>query len=459
MRIFLATLLLFVSAAPAGAASLSPSMIRETLETYVRAHPYAVVAAGVIDHGRQKFYFIRGSQAKGRLDEHTQFQIGSITKLFTATILAQMVDAGQLKLSDSIQRYLPAGVIAPAYRGQPITLLSLATHMSGLPGEPANLRPIRNAADYSVKMLDDALNATKLTRAPGSQWEYSNFGFAVLGQILADQAHLSYDDLVKKRILDPLGMSDTVVTGSPATRRDMAPAFEYGGAPTRAESFGAFGPAGSIESDLQDMMVFLKANLDAPQGALGRELAFAQDQRTRVPQWNMSMGLAWQTVLPPTHHIPGDLGDLPVGSLEKGGNTDGYSSFIGLNHQANWGFVAMTNVNDDDFQQVIAHAVSPRTAQMPVLWATVKREPSPLSGKYVIVTGRRMTLDVFKYNGNIYVWIPTATTPSKLRPIGKNRYSWDELQVTLTFDADKSGRIAGLTAVQGGRTMQAKKTQ
>jgi D-alanyl-D-alanine-carboxypeptidase/D-alanyl-D-alanine-endopeptidase len=169
---------LIVGAAPASAAPISPTAIREALTAYVKAHPYAVVAVGVIDHGRKATYFVRGSQAKGPLDEYTQFQIGSITKVFTGTNLAQMVHTGQFKLSDPIQDHLPAGVTAPAYRGQPITLLSLATHMSGLPTNPPNLPELSRIQDYSIQQLDDALSGTKLTRAPGTHWEYSNFGYA-----------------------------------------------------------------------------------------------------------------------------------------------------------------------------------------------------------------------------------------------------------------------------------------
>jgi len=463
MRPFFATmLLLLVGAAPASAASISPSAIRETLAAYVKAHPYAVVAMGVIDHGRRTTYFVRGSQAKGPLDEYTQFQIGSITKVFTATNLAQMVHTGQLELDDPIQNHLPAGVSAPAYRGRPITLLSLATHMSGLPTNPPNLKSVRHYQDYSIKQLDDALSGTKLTRAPGSHWEYSDFGFAVLGQILANTAHISYDELVKERILNPLGMSDTVVIGSAKTRHHMAPPFEYDGAQTHVLSIGTtIGPAGSIESDLKDMMVFAQANLNAPQGPLGPELAFAQRPRTTVPEYNMAMGLAWQTVLPTTHRVPDDLGDLPPGSLEKGGNTDGYSSFIGLNHTAHWAFVAMTNVNDNDFQQVISHAVSSETAQMPVLWATVKREPSPFSGRYLYLLKRNsLTLEIFKYKGDLYGWFVSATTPEKLTLVGPARYLLNSAQLKLAFRRNRSGRVTGLTGVQGGRRpVRAKKIQ
>ena len=161
------------------------------------------------------------------------------------------------------------------------------------------------------------------------------------------------------------------------------------------------------------------------------------------------MGLAWQTVLPATHRAADDLGDLPPGSIEKGGNTDGYSSFIGLNHTANWAFVAMTNVNDDDFQQVISHAVSPTTAAMPVLWATVKREPSPLSGRYRIGTNKRLTIDIFKYKGAFYASFQSTTTPAKLTQVGPARYSLDALQLKLTFHRDSDEWVTGLTVVQG----------
>ena len=165
----ISALLLVVGSVPARAATISPSAIHRTLALYVKAHPYAMVAMGVIDRGRKMTYFIRGSQVKARLDDRTQFQIGSITKVFTATVLTQMVIAKQMKLSDPIQRYLPAGVTAPSYRGTSITLVSLATHTSGLPFVPPNLGSLRSPQMYTERMLGDALATTKLTRAPGSR--------------------------------------------------------------------------------------------------------------------------------------------------------------------------------------------------------------------------------------------------------------------------------------------------
>lgn len=450
---FLLCLLLCISILPANATPIPQGAMRETLALYVRAHPRAVVAIGVINDGVARTFCVRGWKAAASCSDRTRFQIGSITKVFTATVLAQMVLKGRLKLSDPIQPLVPAGITAPTYRGEQITLQSLANHTSGLAGNPSNYRP-----GYTTRMLDAALSATKLDRAPGSHWDYSNFGYAILGQILALKAQLPYAELIQQRILDPLRMKDTSVPLFTTTMGGFGPTFQYGGAPSQPESFGALGPAGSIESDLHDMMIFLQANLDAPKGALGQELAFAQAQRTPVPEWNMSMGLGWQIVLPPVHHVQADFGDLEPGTLEKGGNTDGYSSFIALSHASKWGIVAWTNVNDDDFQQVVEHAVSPRTAQMPVLWALVPKAPSPLNGTYAIRKGIQLSLDIFKYKGDLYLWASNST-PVKLRPLGRNRYIFDPVHLLITFQKDLRGRTTGLTASQKGKTFQAQRVR
>lgn len=448
-RLFLGFALLLIAAAP------SPVVIRNTLQTYVKAHPDAVVAMGVVDRGRTTTYYVRGAKSKVGVDGATRFQIGSITKIFTADLLAELVDAGKAKLDDPLQAYLPSGVVVPEFQGKQITLVSLAQHMSGLPPEPANANP-QSFDTYTLAMLDDALQSTKLDRAPGAKWEYSNFAFALLGQAVAEKEGDSYDHLVKARILDPLGMNATVVSTSD-TRKTLAPPFAYGGGPGEAEGFGARGPAGSLESDLNDMLIFLNANLETPATQLGRDLAFAQQARTPIPEYNMSMGLAWSTVLPASHRLSDDLGDLPADTIEKGGNTNGYSSLIALNHERDWGFVALTNVNDDDFQQVVEHAISPSTAQMPVMWAIVPKQPSPLSGRYAIIGGKTVhEMSIFRYRDNLYVGTD-ETTPTRLTPLGGLHYSWDDLRLALTFNVNARGQATGMTMVQGGRTIRARR--
>jgi RecB family endonuclease NucS len=118
---------------------------------------------------------------------NTIFEIGSITKVFTATLLAQMAEEGLVALDDPVQRYLQDDVLLPV-RGRPITLVDLATQSSGLPRLPKGLlrRALRESknpyASFTVADLERAIPETKPRREPGRKLRYSNYGFGLLGQ-------------------------------------------------------------------------------------------------------------------------------------------------------------------------------------------------------------------------------------------------------------------------------------
>ena len=278
------------------------SETKRSIATYVAAYPHTAIALGTVENGRQSAYFKRGSSVTQAIDDRTSFQIGSITKTFTGTLLAQMVLAGDVRLDDPIQKYLPAGVKAPSYRGTPITLLSLAEQNSGLPRLPPNLdldatKMSKPYASYTLQMLYDGLDHLTLTRKPGTRYEYSNFGVTLLGQLLSNAAHSTYADLVEERILRPLGMNDTVVYGTPASRTKLVPGFAGDGSPAAPWDFGTLGGAGSVESDLHDMILYLRANMAAPDGRLGKAMKLAQDPRWKFDEGGVpnQIGLLWMT--------------------------------------------------------------------------------------------------------------------------------------------------------------------
>ncbi len=138
----------------------------------------------------------RGSRvlAVGKVDDSTRqevngdtvFEIGSVTKTFTTLLLQDMVERDEVKLDDPVAKYLPESVKVPARDGKQITLLNLAIHTAGLPRDPSNLTPTRglpeNAfSDYNVEKLYAFLSSFALDREPGSKFEYSNVGMALLG--------------------------------------------------------------------------------------------------------------------------------------------------------------------------------------------------------------------------------------------------------------------------------------
>ncbi|HEY0394684.1 MAG TPA: serine hydrolase [Candidatus Elarobacter sp.] len=433
------------AAAPAAAPAADPPDVRGELSAYVAAHPQAVVAAALVDGTRDDVAAVRGAAApSGAADTHTRFQIGSVTKTFTATVLALMVETGDVALDDPIQRYLPAGTKAPDFHGTPITLRSLAEQTSGLPrlaagmlnGDPAN-----PYAAYARAQLYDDLARVTLARAPGSQYEYSNFGYTLLGQLLANRAGTSYAELVSRRILRPLGMSDTVVVGTAATRARLVAGYGPDGQPQRPWDFGELGAAGSIESDLNDMLLFLKANLEAPAGPLGRATALAQEPRTpTTPDGIQKIGLAWQT-------------NTRSGITWHNGATGGYYAFVGFQRSSRKGVVVLANTFDPVVETLALHLLVPALIPAPA-YAGAAHESSPYSGVYRL--GATFAITVFKQNGRLYAQ-GTGQPALALRPVTGQTFAVEGVDAQVTFELDAAGNAIALTLHQLGADRRALK--
>ena len=178
----------------------------------------AAIVVGFIDpNGTRIFSFGNMSKAHNvPVNGNTFFDIGSITKTFTTLLLADMATQGVVNLTDPIEKYLPASVKVPEFRGHKITLENLASHTSGLPEWPSNIWLNNKVGvfnpNYNETMLYQGLSNTTLTREPGSEFQYSSFGIGLLAHILSLKAGLPYEQLVKHRILDVLGMNDTKIT-------------------------------------------------------------------------------------------------------------------------------------------------------------------------------------------------------------------------------------------------------
>src|SRR5262245_18647403 len=144
----------------------------------------ACVAAAVIDKGATaSSYFCGNSQRP--YDEHTAFEIGSCSKPMTAALLAEFIAGGEVTLDDPFAKLVPAGTSVPSLKCHEITIRDIVTHTSGLPGFPWLITDMNNPyATLTERDLLDALAATKLTRAPASQWEYSNFATMLLSYAL-----------------------------------------------------------------------------------------------------------------------------------------------------------------------------------------------------------------------------------------------------------------------------------
>ncbi len=258
-------------------------------------------------------------------DGDTAYGIGSVTKVFTALLLADMAEKGEVKLSDPIWKYLPDSVYPPEHNGKEITLLDLATHYSGLPIMPGNY-----TFGYTPDQLYAFVNSYPLTRDPGTKYEYSNFGFGLLGQLLARRAGTDYETLLRTRITGPLGMTRTAVLPTKQMESNLAPGHKSNMQKHPVWEAPGLASAGSMRSTANDLLIFLAANMGiihSPlQPAMKKMLSV---QRPAVPGAKVAMG--W--------HLETGRG----GIICHNGQNNGYYSFVGYDPHRKIGVVVLSN--------------------------------------------------------------------------------------------------------------------
>jgi len=336
------------------AAPASDNAIRSLLGDEVdQLHISPGIVVGVLD-SQGKRILAHGSDdstAGKALDGDTVFDIGSLTKLFTALLITDMAARGEMRLGDSIAKYLPADVHVPDFGGRTITVQDLATYAPGLPDWPEDMAPLsaeKPFPDYSVMQLYASLSGRKLLLAPGTQYIYSNFGYGLLGVIAARHAGMDFESLVMSRICKPLGMESTRVALTPDLRLHATPGHDQKLARVRNWTLPAtFAAAGAFRSTANDLLRFLEAAMAVKRTSLSA--AFAEMLRVQRPadQPNTNAAAGW--------FVTRSHGDSLIW---KDGGTLGYASFLGystVNHQ---GAVLLANAITGDLPDLGKHLLN-----------------------------------------------------------------------------------------------------
>ena len=284
------------------------------------------VVIGVVQHGKRKVV------AYGPVKEDSIFEIGSITKTFTALILAQMVVQHKVNLSDPVRELLPPGTVAkPA--GSEITLLDLATQHSGLPRLPDNLTPKNGKdpyADYGVAELYAFLSMHGVAKPDNAEFLYSNLGLGLLGQALANRSGMSYAQLLNLDVTEPLGLRDTVVNLTAEQEKRFAQGHDSKHNDAQGWNLNSLAGAGAIRSTASDMLTYLEAQLHP---AASLKAAIDSTHKLRADSMGgMKIGLAW-------------LYDPKINSYWHNGATGGYSSYALFCPGEDYGVVILYNTS------------------------------------------------------------------------------------------------------------------
>lgn len=319
------------------------SKINQITNDYVNKRENIALTVGVIEPGRS---YVKGF---GKLSDtnhalpnaQTIYEIGSVTKVLTGTVLAKLVNDGTVALDDPIRLYLPAAIVNQlSTQIQSITLRQLATHTSGLPKLPDTFLaaiedPTNPYLHYTAQEMYADLAGLTLLSEPGQPYEYSNFGMGLLGHLLSLKTSQPYEELVKEIICQPLGMPDTTIHLTSEQQQRFTPGHSSDGAMTSNWDFKVMAPAGAFRSTAKDMLTFLQANLRETDPQRAATLARSQEcyfQSSEI----LSIGLAWH-----------------IWTLQNGqavywhnGGTGGYISFIGFDKLKQTGVIILSNYGD-----------------------------------------------------------------------------------------------------------------
>jgi D-alanyl-D-alanine-carboxypeptidase/D-alanyl-D-alanine-endopeptidase len=424
----------FLISTPAIAGAL-PERVQEAAEGRIATGMSKTLVFGVVDGDKSEVVAFGKLDSGKPVDGDTVYEIGSITKTFTATLLAQAVLAGRFSLETPVGQLLPDFTI-PSRDGKEITLGDLATQYSGLPRLPSDFMPadLENPyADYDAAKLKASLAGYKLPRDPGAAYEYSNLGFGLLGYALAQTAHLSYGDLVDREILKPLGMtmSSTALSGKMGAH--LAPGHDEQGKPAKNWDLDALAGAGAIRSTASDMLRYLRANMGIDPSPLSQAMTSAQEPRRDVSK-AMRVGLAWITTY--------------RGIVWHNGGTGGYRSFLGLTDDRRRGVIVLSDsaVSVDDLGFATLEADAPLS---PVFKEAALPEASLNDYVGTFKLGTNFLLKVFRMKDGLYARA-TGQSAIPIFPSAPNEFFARVGGISLSFTRDAAGAVTGLTLHQNG---------
>lgn len=338
MRIAVVSGFFVIVAAPTASAQVAmtdlPDVVAAFAAPLVDAGCAGSVVVGVLDGDTR---LVRGF---GRVGDaapagRTRYEIGSVTKVFTGLLLADAVVRGVVALDDPVQGLLPDGATLPQFEDQPVRLWHLTTHTSGLPRLPdmKGSDPKDPYAHFDDARLFGVLPEARVRRAPGEKYVYSNLGVGLLGRALAHkQGAVSYDALLRERVLAPLGLQATGCE-LPAD----APPRTLDGDDDHPWRLASLAGAGGLRSTVDDLLAFLQAQWAPPEPLRAAvDLALTKRHDGEV---GVGMGLGW--------HIAKD-----GFTRWHSGGTGGYRSMVLVAREQRRAVVVLANTTSDVVNQI-----------------------------------------------------------------------------------------------------------
>lgn len=268
-------------------------------KSYLSNPTTASLSIGVIHNNKiNSFYYGTTNKADISSIPNTNsiYEIGSISKIFTAILLAELVENQIISLDDSISKFLPDSLKSnPSL--QKITFKQLANHTSGLPRLPDNIEKATNFsglnpyATYTREDLYAYLKNAQITSEPGDNYEYSNLGYGLLGDLISIITQKSYQQNVLDIISTPLGMTNTIEKINPKTQK-LVNTYNSSGKAVPSWDFQNLAGLGALKSNVNDLLRLAQFQFKMPESKLENAMALTRQFTYYLPP-NTDVGLGW----------------------------------------------------------------------------------------------------------------------------------------------------------------------
>ena len=421
--------------------------IAEQVQPFLKSQILDSVVVGIIVNGKTEVYgFGRGTSAHPTIapDGDALFEIGSVTKVYTAMMLADAIEHDRAALASPLSDFLPPGVTAPTLEGNVITLGQLLTHTSGLPRLPASVQvdSANPYEGYNEAQLYKDLSATKLTRAPGEAEEYSNFGAGLLGFVVGQKLGHGYADELRIRVLQPLGLAATTLSPTAEQRTRLVMGANDDLKPVPGWTFAALAPAGGLVSSTNDQLRMLNAQLTA----LGKDASAVSKLLRRSQTVVLDSGV--------TKTAYGWMVDRQ-GRYWHNGGTGGYHSFVGFDPQKHIAVVVLAATASSlvDRLAIAMFQIAAGDPAPPVKFPTAA-DLTPMVGNYDI-TELKTNVAVTIANDKLYIAAP-GEAPTRLVPLTTREFLIESLQTVVVFE-ETAGVVDKLVFVINGKPFAAKR--
>ena len=388
-----------------------------------------------------EIYISSGSFTEGderSVDEYTIFEIGGISKLFTATATSDLVIKRKLLWKTPIKALLPILSHGEGWSEAGINIHQLATHSSGLPAQPVNLtspNPQDPYLNYNEEQLYQGLSQTAITFKPGNFYRHSDLGYALLGQILVRREGKDYETIISERVTAPLGMVNTSINLNPQQQLRLAPGHQ-GLSEVPSTNYNALEAAGGLRSTAYDLMRFLKAQMGILRTSKSRAISVTQAQLMPTGAEQTMVGYGWQI-----SQVDGET------LYWHNGNTRGYSAFIGFNHSDHTAVVVLTNTNQN-LDNIGFHVLSPSEfplQELPRLARIKSEDLERYVGQYQITP--QASLTVSKAGQRLYAQFSNMPR-YRIYPLSKSRFVFATGDISLKFKSTGKRKKVNTVSIQ-----------